>query len=150
MTTRRRGVEAWSALLRSQNAALRAIEADLAAVGAIPLSWYDVLLELRAAPDQRLRMQSLSDRVVLSRTCVSRLVDELVSVGLVERHPDPADGRAQLAAITDAGAAALRRTAPTYLAAIERRFSSLLDDEELALLADALGRVADAHRTRPD
>ena len=118
------------------------IEADLARVRTIPLTWYDVLLELNAAPQRRLRMRALADRVVLSRTRVSRLVDELVGEGLVERQPDPSDGRSAFAVITPRGRDALRRTAPHYLASIERHFTSLLTDAERRMIADALKRVA--------
>jgi hypothetical protein len=70
------GVAAWRALLLAQSRAVRAIEADLDATDARQLSWYDVLLELQVEPEG-LRMQDLGDRAVLSRTRVSRLVDEL-------------------------------------------------------------------------
>jgi Transcriptional regulators len=63
----------------------------------VPLSWYDVLLELNAAPDRRLRMSELGQRTVLSRTRVSRVVDELATAGLAERQPDQADGRSSFA-----------------------------------------------------
>ena len=49
----------------------------------LTLAWYDVLLELNSAPDRRLRMSDLGERVVLSRTRVSRVVDELERAGLV-------------------------------------------------------------------
>ena len=99
---------AWRAVLLAQSRALRAIERDLDDAGVISLAWYDVLLELNAAPDRRLRMQELGLRAVLSRTRVSRIVSELESAGLVERVPDPDDGRATFATITTAGRAALR------------------------------------------
>jgi DNA-binding MarR family transcriptional regulator len=72
-------------MLLAYNAAMRTIDAELARAHAIPLTWYDVLLELNAAPDRRLRMQELADRVVLSRTRVSRLVDDIVAAGLVTK-----------------------------------------------------------------
>ena len=139
------GVAAWSALLRAHHGAVRAIETDLAREGSLPLGWYDVLLELKAAPSRRLRMRELADRVVLSRTRVSRIVDELVDAAFVERRPDPDDGRASLAVLTDRGATAQREAAPRYLAAIEHRFSSLLHPDEVEVLTAALGRVAEHH-----
>ena len=140
-------VAAWRALLLAQDAVLRAIDEDLDRAGRISLSWYDVLLELNAAPRRRLRMAELAARVVLSRTRVSRLVDELVERGLVERQPDPDDGRASLAVITRLGSDALRRAAPVYLAGIEKHFTSHLDDHERAVITAGLQRVADAHRS---
>lgn len=138
-------VAAWRALLLAHSGAVRAIEADLSAQGTIPLSWYDVLLELSAAPGRRLRMQELAGQVVLSRTRVSRLVEEIAHAGLVDRVPDPDDGRAMFAVLTPKGRSELRRAAPRYLAAIEDRFTSLFTEQERAELTRLLQRVADRH-----
>ncbi len=143
-------VRAWRALLLAQAAVVRSIEADLARAGAVDLSWYDVLLELNAAPDRRLRMQELAGRTVLSRTRVSRLVDELAGRGYVERRPDPSDRRAAFAVLTAEGREALRRAAPVYLEGIERHFLAHLSGRERAVLITGLERVVEAHRgTRP-
>jgi DNA-binding MarR family transcriptional regulator len=139
-------VAAWRSVLLAQNRVLRAIDEELAAAGLIPLAWYDVLLELNGAPGRRLRMQELGDRVVLSRSRVSRLVDDLEQNGLVARRPDPDDGRAILACLTPEGRQALRRAAPTYLRGIERHFSSLLTATELRVVASALDKVVRRHR----
>jgi DNA-binding MarR family transcriptional regulator len=142
-------VAAWQAVLRAQNRALRAIEQDLHDQGLIPLSWYDVLLELNAAPGRQLRMQDLAARVVLSRTRVSRLVSELERVGYIERVPDPDDGRATLARITPEGRAARRDAAPAYLAGIEKHFSRHLTAAQQDAVAKGLQRVVDAHEVDP-
>ena len=93
-------VDAWRGLLVAHSRLVPAVEADLRAAGQVPLSWYDVLLELNAAPERRLRMSELGQRVVLSRTRVSRIVDELAAAGLAERQPDQADGRSNFAVLT--------------------------------------------------
>ena len=93
-------VAAWRGLLVAHSRLVPAIEADLRAAGQVPLYWYDVLLELNAAPGRRLRMSELGQRAVLSRTRVSRVVDELAEAGLAERQPDEADGRSSFAALT--------------------------------------------------
>lgn len=143
-------IEAWRSLLIAQDVVLRAIETDLKRVGAIPLSWYDVLLELSAAPRRRLRMADLAARTVLSRTRISRLVDELVAAGFVVRHPDPDDGRAAFAVLTRAGKTALRRAAPVYLAGIQRHFTDHLSPGEQRALTRSLAGVVSAHAGRPD
>ena len=143
-------VAPWRWLLLAHAAALRAIEADMAERGLIPLPWYDVLLELNAAPGRRLRMTELGDRVVLSRSRVSRIVDELVGAGLVERTANPDDGRSSLARITERGRAELRRAAPHYLAGIDEHFASLLEPDERRVLAVALERVVSHHRSRSE
>ena len=149
MAEDRNPVAAWQAVLRAQNRALRAIEQDLQDRRLIPLSWYDVLLELSAAPDRQLRMQDLAARVVLSRTRVSRLVSELERVGYIERVPDPDDGRATLARLTPEGRAARREAAPVYLAGIEEHFNRHLTAAQQDAIAKGLQRVVDAHEVDP-
>jgi DNA-binding MarR family transcriptional regulator len=111
----------------------------------LPLAWYDVLLELNSAPDRKLQMGELGGKVVLSRTRVSRLVDELEREGLVSRASNPADGRSAYAEITKSGRDRLRAAAPIYLAAIHEYFSRHMTDKELDVLADALWRVHAAY-----
>lgn len=141
---------AWRAVLLAQSRAMRAIERDLAAAGQISLMWYDVLLELNAARDQRLRMQKLALKAVVSRTQVSRIVTELEAAGLVERIVDPADGRATLAHITTKGRNALKSAAPVYLAGIEQHFTRHLTSHEQRTIVDGLQRVVDAHEAEAD
>jgi DNA-binding MarR family transcriptional regulator len=138
-------VAAWRAVLLVQDRVVRAIERDLDRAGLIPLTWYDVLLELANTPNGCLRMQDLGARVVLSRTRVSRLVTELEAEGLVERRPDPSDGRATLATITRTGRAAFRRAAPFYLAGIDRHFNRHLTAADRRTVAGVLQKVLDAH-----
>ena len=150
MSNPRVSVEAWRAVLLTQSRVLRAIERDLDAAGAIPLTWYDVLLELNAAPDRQLRMQDLAARAVLSRSRISRIVSELEAAGHVERRTDPADGRAWLATITASGRTVLKRSAPLYLAGIDRHFNRHLSPTAQRAVARALQPVIDAHQAELD
>jgi DNA-binding MarR family transcriptional regulator len=134
-------VDAWRGLLVAHSRLVPAVEADLRAAGQVPLSWYDVLLELNAAPDRRLRMSDLGQRTVLSRTRVSRVVDELATAGLAERQPDQADGRSSFAALTPAGREALRRAWPVYRQAIHRQLTARLTPQQCRELAALLGQV---------
>jgi DNA-binding MarR family transcriptional regulator len=134
-------VEAWRGLLVAHSRLVPAVEADLRAAGQVPLSWYDVLLELNAAPDRRLRMSELGQRAVLSRTRVSRVVDELAAAGLAERQPDEADGRSSFAVLTAQGKDALRRAWPVYRQAIHRHLAARLTTEQCRELAALLGQA---------
>ena len=136
----------WRALLLAQNAVLRAIDEEMDRAGAVPLHVYDVLLELNAAPNRRFRMKELARRTVLTRSRVSKLVDELVGQGLLERGNDPADRRGSVVAITAAGRRALKKGAPVYLDGIARHFTAHLSAAEAATLTTALQRVVDAHQ----
>src|SRR5215470_17662190 len=134
-------VDAWRGLLVAHSRLVPAVEADLRAAGQVPLSWYDVLLELNAAPDLRLRMSELGQRTVLSRTRVSRVVDELAAAGLAERQPDQADGRSSFAVLTPRGKQALRRVWPVYRQAIHRHLGARLTERQCRELATLLGQV---------
>jgi DNA-binding MarR family transcriptional regulator len=134
-------VEAWRGLLVAHSRLVPAVEADLRAAGQVPLSWYDVLLELNAAPGRRLRMSELGQRAVLSRTRVSRVVDELAAAGLAERRPDEADGRSSFAVLTAQGKDALRRAWPLYRQAIHRHLAASLTTEQCRELAALLGQA---------
>lgn len=138
------GVATWAVLLRTHAAVVRRIEREVEEQTGLPLSWYDVLLELHASAAGRLRMQELASRVVLSRTRVSRLVDDVARAGLVAKEPDPDDGRATLAVITPSGRSELRRVAPVYVGCFERHFADHVTPRELRAVHDALSRVLDA------
>jgi DNA-binding MarR family transcriptional regulator len=133
----------WALLLRVHAAVLPRLERALAA-HQLPLAWYDVLLELNAAPGRRLRMSELGSRVVLSRERVSRVVDELERAGLVRREPNPDDRRSLFAVVTEEGRERLRAAAPAYLAGIEEHYTRHLDEEEIGVLSRALARVLEA------
>lgn len=139
------GVAAWRALLLAHSAALRAIDADVRRDGRIPLAWYDVLLELNSAESRRLRMNDLSEKVVLSRTRVSRVVDAMEDAGLVIKKSDDTDARVTWATMTAAGRVALRTAAPVYLDAIDRHFTRHLSKGALNHVKRALLRIADVH-----
>jgi len=143
------GLAAFAALLQVQAAVVRRLEERLEEHRLVPIAQYDVLLELNSAPGRRLRMQQLSDRVVLSRSRVSRVVDEMERAGLVRREPDPDDRRAAFAVITEDGRAALRKAAPVYLQGIDDEFLTHLTVSERKALERALTKVLDAHQGDP-
>ncbi|MCD2443134.1 MarR family transcriptional regulator [Agromyces sp. SYSU K20354] len=126
----------WEAVLRLHAALLPRLDLAVTRHGGMPLTWYDVLLELRDGGG-RLTMGQLAERVVLSRTRVSRLVDEMVGAGLVAREPNPGDRRSAYAVLTTEGRRRFLAAARVYLPAIEREFEAV-DGDVLADVADGL------------
>jgi DNA-binding MarR family transcriptional regulator len=139
----------WGALLKVHAALVPRLDRELQATHGLPLTWYDVLLELNSAPGRRLTMGQLGSVAAVSRTRVSRVVDELTRAGLVARDPNPDDGRSAFAVLTPAGRAALRTAAPTYLAAVQREFADHLTAREAEVLARALHKVLAASAPGP-
>ncbi len=143
------GIGAWRAFLRAHAAVVHRLEDIVEADQRLPLAWYDVLLELNSASRRRLRMQELAERVVLSRSRVSRVVDEMTRAGLARREADPTDGRAAFAVITPEGRQALRRAAPVYLHGVQDEFLSHLTQEELRTLERAAREGGAGPHDRP-
>ncbi|MFP4312021.1 MAG: MarR family winged helix-turn-helix transcriptional regulator [Nitriliruptoraceae bacterium] len=137
---------AWRAFLESYAVTLDLLERELKVGAELPLTWYDVLVQLAEAPDGRLRMQDLADAVLLSKSGVTRLVDRMERSGLVERTRCADDRRGTFAALTPAGRERLRGAAPTHLAGVQAHFAAHLDDQEAATLARLLSRIAEANR----
>jgi DNA-binding MarR family transcriptional regulator len=140
------GVAAWAALLRVHAALVPQLDRELQAACGLPLTWYDVLLELNSAPGRRLSMGELGAVAVVSRSRVSRVVDQLAAEGLVTRELNEDDRRSAYAAITEAGRARLRAAAPVYLGGIERHFTARMAPEEARGVAAALEKVLAALR----
>jgi DNA-binding MarR family transcriptional regulator len=137
--------DTWGALLKVHATLVPRLDRKLQETHGLPLTWYDVLLELNAAPERRLTMGQLGSVAAVSRTRVSRVVDELVRAGLVAREPNPDDGRSAFAVLTPQGRATLRKAAPTYVAAVHREFVDHLTASEAEVLAGALRKVLAAH-----
>lgn len=133
--------DTWGALLKVHAALVPRLDRELQEAHGLPLTWYDVLLELNHAPDRRLTMGQLGAVAAVSRTRVSRVVEELVRAGLVVREPNPDDGRSAFAALTASGRSALRKAAPTYLAGVQREFADHLTAREAEVVAKALRKV---------
>src|SRR3712207_5645930 len=96
---------AWGGFLRTHATLVRELDEELTREHGLPLSSYDVLVQLETAPDRRLRLSQLADAVLLSRSGLSRLVQRLVDQGLLERIECAEDARGAFAAITEAGSA---------------------------------------------
>lgn len=135
---------AWRAFLKAHATVVDRIDHDLAAAERLPLSSYDVLIELYEAPERRLRMHELAQRVVLSRSGLTRLVDRLEAEGFLTRDRCGTDRRGAYAVITEQGIAALRRAWPIYAQGISEYFAQWLTPEEAQVLGSALERVVEA------
>jgi hypothetical protein len=84
---------AWRGMLRVHSALVKALDAELLATHGLPLTSYEVLINLQAAPGRRRRMAELADGVLLSRSGTTRLVDRLERDGLLVRDTCDSDGR---------------------------------------------------------
>ena len=137
------GMDAWRSFLHAHARITRRLDEELQAAHGLSLAEYDALLHISHAPGRRIRMNVLAERVILSRSGITRLVDRLEASGAVERVACTTDARGQEAALTPLGLERLRAAAGTHIDGVRRYFLDRLDQAELAALESALGRVAD-------
>jgi DNA-binding MarR family transcriptional regulator len=125
---------AWSGFIRAHASIVKELDAELQDIHGLPLSSYDVLVQLSLAPDGRMQMFELAEAVHLSRSGLTRLVDRLERQGLLERHRGDRDPRQVFACITGSGLERLAETTPTHLAGVRRRFLERLSQTQLEQL----------------
>jgi DNA-binding MarR family transcriptional regulator len=138
----------WPLFLGAHAVLVDAIERRLAAAGHPPLAWYDVLWALERAAGERLRMSELADKVVLTRSNLTRLADRLEDAGLLRRERSDEDRRGAFAVLTTQGRATRRAMWPVYQAGIRELFESGLSHQEAAVMAGVLRRALEMTRGR--
>jgi DNA-binding MarR family transcriptional regulator len=136
-----RELGAWKGFLRAHREVVAHLDEELQRAHDLPLSSYEVLLYLADSDDGRLRMGELADRLLLSRSGLTRLVDRLERRGLVARERCKEDARGLFARITPAGRELFDAARPVHLEGVRRHFLSKLDDGELADLTLAWKRI---------
>jgi DNA-binding MarR family transcriptional regulator len=137
------GLGAWRNFLHAHARVTRRLDEELQAAHGLSLAEYDALLQIAHAPGRRVRMNVLAERVILSRSGITRLVDRLEAAGSVERAACTTDARGQEAVLTQVGLDRLRAAATTHLDGVRRYFLDRFDTAGLAELETSLGRVAD-------
>src|SRR5213593_3845657 len=107
---------AWVGLLRSHSALTRALNAELVADHGLTINDYEVLLHLARAPERRLRRVDLAERLVLTPSGITRLLDGLQRCGCVEKAACDSDARVTYAVLTDEGLERLKEASETHVA----------------------------------
>jgi DNA-binding MarR family transcriptional regulator len=130
----------WRGFLEAHATITGLLEHELLEQRDLPLTWYDVLLQLHEAGG-RLRMQELADAVLLHKSSVTRLVDRMEAAGLVEREVDADDGRSRHTVLTTEGRQTLRWAAPAHLRGVQRHFAGHLTDTDVVALARVLAKL---------
>lgn len=133
---------AWGGLLRTHASLVRALDDEMQAGHGISLTQYEVLLLLVRSETGALRMNELAEGALLSLSGLSRLVDRLVSLGLVERQQCPTDRRGAFAVITPTGRKRFTAARVTHLDGVRRRYIEPLSPDVVTTLAGAWETLA--------
>ncbi|MGA8216997.1 MAG: MarR family transcriptional regulator [Solirubrobacterales bacterium] len=131
-------------LLEAHGSLTRELSAALVASHGLTINDYGALLLLSRGGEEGMRRIDLANRLQLSPSGITRLLDRLEHQGLVGKGECKSDARVSYAILTDAGLAKLREAAPGHIEDIERRLSAVLSEEEMKTLAELLGRLGDA------
>ena len=132
---------AWGGLLGMYGRMARLIDADLLEHSKISHVEFEVLLRLSWDTNQRMRIQDLAARSVLTRSGVSRVVERLEKAGLVFREEASEDRRGAYAVMTEAGAARLKTALSAHVAFVRQNFIDLFSEQELEQMAGFWKRV---------
>ena len=131
----------WRAFVESSWALHTRLEDELRAATGLSMSDYHVMVALSEAPEHRIRMGELANRLVFSPSRLTYQISSMVKRGLVRKESCPDDGRGQEAVLTEAGMAALVAAAPSHLATVRESFMDDLDEAEVAVITRVFDRL---------
>src|SRR5215211_4643793 len=119
----------------------RELQSEVLSPHGLTINDFEALLHLSREPDRRLRRVDLAERLTLSPSGVTRLLDGLQDAGLVEKAHCASDARVTYAVLTSTGAAMLDELRADHLELLRSLFRDNLDDGEVTVLAELLGRL---------
>ena len=130
--------------METHSAVVKYLERRMHEQHGLPLSWWDVLIQLADGPEGRLRMGELAESVLLTRSGITRLVDRMIEAGLVLRETCPKDRRGYYAVITQKGRDTIEKVGPDHSKDAWEVFLGHITDDEAVLMGKVFKRVLDA------
>jgi len=134
-------LSAFARLMRAQTVLRRALEAEVLTPRGLTFNDFEALLHLGRADDDRLRRIDLAELLMLSPSGVTRLLDGLVTAGLIENVQCPDDARVTWAKLTDEGLSTLECVGADHTRVMRSLFEGALDEDEVAQLSELLGKL---------
>ena len=134
--------QAWIALLRAHANSTRLLSGELDREHGLTIADYEALLHLASADGQRLRRVDLVERLLLTASGVTRLLQGLEEAGLVDKGVCPEDARVTYAVLTEAGRRRLEESSCAHVVAVKALFEGHYSAAELVALKDLLERLA--------
>ena len=122
----------------------RELSARLVTEHGLTIKDYECLLHLSHAEDGSLRRVDLAERLMLTPSGVTRLLDGLERDGWVRKGQCDSDARVTYAVLTDEGRERLESAGRTHITQIREIFEERFSEEELDTLGELLGRLPGA------
>ena len=127
---------AWRGLMFTHARLLRSLDEVVDDAERLSLSSYEVLYKLTDVKGNRIRMKDIDSTLLVSKSGLTRVVDELEKRGYVTRERCPTDARGFDLVLTASGRRAYRRAEKAFLQQLRSAFLGKLSDTQLTALAD--------------
>ena len=134
-------MKAWRGFVSTSSDLLNLIARDLEPFG-IDGGDYQLLAMLSEAPDQKLKMCDLAERLRLSRSGLTRRMDGVLKAKYVAQVRDNQDGRVVFAHLTKKGFDFIKKVAPYHLKSVRRRMIDLLSVAELKAFGSGFEKIS--------
>ena len=121
---------------------IRRLEADLLAQHKLSLTWFDVMSVLERAPEHRIHMHKMADAVLITRSGLTRVADQLEEQGFVVRVRSAEDRRTVWLTLTEAGHQKLKVVWPDHRKSIYLYFGQYLDAQDAEAIRAATEKVS--------
>lgn len=135
--------DAWRAYLRGSRLLEAALDRDLQSHG-VQLTEYEIISMLSESPNRRLRMSSLADQVVQSRSRLTHTAARLEKRGWVRRESCLEDRRGVELVLTDEGWEAVQAMARVHVESVRRNIVDTMSAAQFAALGEAMSLIRDA------
>ncbi|MFE7649565.1 MarR family winged helix-turn-helix transcriptional regulator [Streptomyces phaeoluteigriseus] len=133
---------AWRAYIAGYLLLEDAIDRQLQQEAGMPHAYYSILANLSEAPERRLRMTDLAERLKATRSRLTYAVTRLEKDGLVRREECEWDRRGSVAVLTDEGMATLENAAPGHVDTVRSLLFDRLTPEQVGQLEEIFTQVA--------
>ncbi|MEH2341127.1 MAG: MarR family transcriptional regulator [Nostoc sp.] len=134
----------WKIFLTVHTRLIDRVEQDFKQAGLPSFEWYDVLIALKQAPDQELRLSELAEELLVNRTNVTRLADRLEKAGLIQRKVCKDDRRGAFAVLTKAGLEMQQKMWTVYSQSIAQYFGRHLTQKDTVAFTKTLTSILTA------
>lgn len=144
-------LQTWLVVLRATHWLDQQLARDMMKEDHIRINWYDVLIHLEHCPDpaRGMRMQDLIDRVIISNSGMTRLIDRLVEEGFVARQIHEDDRREVYVSITRAGSDLVHKLMRNHQDRVKKYFLDYVQNDEMDVINAVFRRVIEANACTP-
>ncbi|GGS89055.1 MarR family winged helix-turn-helix transcriptional regulator [Streptomyces chromofuscus] len=135
---------AWRAYMGATLLLEDALDRQLQQEAGMAHMYYSILANLSEAPERRLRMTDLAERLKITRSRLTYAVTRLEKDGLVRREECHWDKRGSVAALTDEGMATVERVAPGHVETVRAALFDHLTPHQVKQLEEIFTGIAQA------